>query len=134
MKNKIYEQIKKHKVIIIHRHSRPDGDAIGSQIGLKEAIKRSFPYKKVFVVGDENEKFNFLGKMIIEELSIPHKTALKTLKKIMSNKENPTEMEKLLISLKFSAMTDVKNPEELPEEIKNCKMYLNLKGYFLANC
>lgn len=44
------------------------------------------------------------------------------------------EMEKLLISLKFSAMTDVKNPEELPEEIKNCKMYLNLKGYFLANC
>lgn len=48
----------------------------------------------------ENIKiFNFLGKMIIDELSIPHKAAIKTLKKIMSNKENPSEMEKLLISL-----------------------------------
>lgn len=43
--------------------------------------------------------FNFLGKMIIEELSIPHKAALKMLKKIMSGKENPTDMERLLIKL-----------------------------------
>ena len=43
--------------------------------------------------------YNFLGKMIIDELSIVHRTALKTLKKIMSNKENPTVMEKLLIDL-----------------------------------
>lgn len=43
--------------------------------------------------------FNFLGKMIIDELSIVHKTAIKTLKKIMSGKENPTEMEKLLVEL-----------------------------------
>ena len=63
MFKKVIEAIEKYDRIIIHRHSRPDGDAIGSQIGLKEAIKRSFPYKKVFVVGDENEKFNFLGKM-----------------------------------------------------------------------
>ena len=48
----------------------------------------------------ENVKtFNFLGKMIIDELSFVHKTALKTLKKIMSGKENPTEMEKLLVDL-----------------------------------
>ena len=50
----------------------------------------------------EQEKiriFNFLGKMIIEELSFPHRAALKTLKKIMSGKQNPTEMEKLLIHL-----------------------------------
>ena len=59
----VYNKIKEYGTIIIHRHSRPDGDAIGSQIGLKEAIKRSFPYKKVYVVGDENEKFSFLGKM-----------------------------------------------------------------------
>lgn len=43
--------------------------------------------------------YNFLGKMIIDELSIVHRTALKTLKKIMCNKENPTVMEKLLIDL-----------------------------------
>ena len=43
--------------------------------------------------------FNFLGKMVNKELSIVHRTALVTLKKIMSSKENPTEMEKLLVSL-----------------------------------
>lgn len=46
----------------------------------------------------ENVKiFNFLGKMKQDELSLPHKAALKALKKIMSAKENPTEMEKMLI-------------------------------------
>ena len=48
---------------------------------------------------DKIKIYNFLGKMIIDELSIVHRTALKTLKKIMSGKENPTEMEKMLIDL-----------------------------------
>ncbi len=43
--------------------------------------------------------YNFLGKMIIDELSPAHKAALKMLKKIMSSKENPTELEKMLIDL-----------------------------------
>ena len=43
--------------------------------------------------------FNYLGKMILEEMSLPHRTALKALKKLMSGKENPTEMEKLLVEL-----------------------------------
>ncbi len=48
----------------------------------------------------ENIKiFNFMGKMILDELSLVHRTALKTLKKIMSGKENPSEMEKLLVDL-----------------------------------
>ena len=50
-------------------------------------------------VPDNVKIFNFLGKMIIDELSIVHKTAIKALKKLMSSKENPTEMEKLLIEL-----------------------------------
>ena len=43
--------------------------------------------------------FNFTGKMILDELSAVHRTALKTLKKIMGSKKEPTEMEKLLIEL-----------------------------------
>lgn len=43
--------------------------------------------------------FNFTGKMVIDELSAVHRTALKTLKKIMLSKKEPTEMEKLLIKL-----------------------------------
>lgn len=47
----------------------------------------------------EIKVFNYLGRMIMSELSLAHKTALKTLKKIMSGKENPSEMEKLLVEL-----------------------------------
>ncbi len=43
--------------------------------------------------------FNYLGKMVVSELSLVHRTALKSLKKIMQGKENPTDMEKLLIEL-----------------------------------
>lgn len=48
---------------------------------------------------DKIKVFNFLGRMVVSELSFPHKAAIKTLKKIMSGKENPTELEKLLIEL-----------------------------------
>ena len=48
----------------------------------------------------ENIKvFNFLGKMILSELSMPHRNAIKALKVIMKNKKNPKEMEKMLIDL-----------------------------------
>ena len=50
-------------------------------------------------VPDNLKLFNYMGKMIIEELTPVHKAAIVTLKKIMSNKKNPTEMEKLLIDL-----------------------------------
>ncbi len=43
--------------------------------------------------------FNFMGKMILNELSIVHRTAIKSLKKLMQGKEKPTEMEKLLVEL-----------------------------------
>ena len=47
----IFEQIKKYNRIIIHRHQRPDPDAIGSQVGLASILRASFPYKEVAVVG-----------------------------------------------------------------------------------
>ena len=50
-------------------------------------------------IRDNFKIFNFLGKMVVDELSFVHRTAIKTLKKIMSGKENPTEMEKLLVDL-----------------------------------
>ncbi len=43
--------------------------------------------------------YHFMGKMVLEELSLPHRTAIKGLKKLMSAKEHPTEMEQLLITL-----------------------------------
>ncbi len=43
--------------------------------------------------------FHFLGKMILEELTPVHRTAIKALKKLMSDKKNPTPMEQLLVRL-----------------------------------
>ncbi len=65
--------------------------------------------------------FNFLGKMLMEELSFVHKSAIKTLKKIMSSKENPTDMEKLLVSLcdTDADLTDKEAIKPLIEYIKN---------------
>lgn len=54
------EEIKKFDTIIIHRHTKPDGDAMGSQIGLKNIIKANFPEKKVYVVGDPSSRLAFM--------------------------------------------------------------------------
>lgn len=58
-------------------------------------IEQTFPES----LRNKYKVFNFLGKMLTDELTFTHKMALKTLKKIMTNKENPTEMEKMLIEL-----------------------------------
>ncbi len=61
----------------------------------------------------ENIKiFNFMGKMVNSELTPVHRAALKTLKKIMSSKKEPTEMEKLLVEL-CDADGDFTNIEEI---------------------
>ncbi|MEN8701287.1 DHH family phosphoesterase [Bacillus infantis] len=63
MKSKILDEIKKYDSIIIHRHVRPDPDAYGSQGGLAEIIKTSFPEKKVYTVGKEEESLNFMRRL-----------------------------------------------------------------------
>lgn len=59
----IIQMIKDYDTIIIHRHVRPDPDAYGSQAGLKEIIRESFPEKQVFAVGEEDPALHFLARM-----------------------------------------------------------------------
>lgn len=63
MYKKIINKIKEFETIIIHRHSKPDGDALGSQFGLKEIIETNFPEKKVYAVGDTNQRLQFMGNV-----------------------------------------------------------------------
>ncbi|GEL15836.1 DHH family phosphoesterase [Pediococcus cellicola] len=63
----IFEQIKKHQRIIIHRHQRPDPDAIGSQIGLAAIIHASFPMKTVLCVGKQVSGLAWIGEMDIAD-------------------------------------------------------------------
>ncbi len=68
MYKKILEEIKKYDSIVIHRHSNPDGDAIGSQIGMKHLIMTNFPEKKVYVVGDEAGRYSFMDEAVMDEV------------------------------------------------------------------
>ncbi|AYF92756.1 DHH family phosphoesterase [Apilactobacillus bombintestini] len=58
---KIVKAICDFDTIIIHRHQRPDPDAYGSQLGLANIIKASFPKKHVYAVGKQYSSFDWLG-------------------------------------------------------------------------
>ncbi len=61
MFEQVLKAISDHQVIIIHRHTNPDGDALGSQIGLKHIILANFPGKTVYTVGDEAGRYAFMA-------------------------------------------------------------------------
>jgi len=63
MLKKILDTIIAYDVIIIHRHVRPDPDALGSQGGLATLIKDNFPDKQVLIVGEEVDSLKFLSVM-----------------------------------------------------------------------
>lgn len=60
MFEQILEKIRSYDTIIIHRHNRPDGDAIGSQVGMKHIIRENFPEKTVYAVGDSSGYLSFV--------------------------------------------------------------------------
>lgn len=46
---------------------------------------------------------------------------------------NP-DIEKQLRALRFRPVSEVENAGDIPQNVKNCNLYLDLDGYFLANC
>ncbi|MBR4054422.1 MAG: bifunctional oligoribonuclease/PAP phosphatase NrnA [Clostridia bacterium] len=63
IKQQIFEKIKAYKRIILFRHQRPDGDAVGSTKGLRQILKDSFPEKEVYLLNtDYSDYVAFLGK------------------------------------------------------------------------
>ena len=68
MFGKIIEEIQKHDVIIIHRHAHPDGDALGSQIGLRALIEENYPDKTVYTVGDPAGRYSFMEGSVMDEI------------------------------------------------------------------
>ncbi len=65
----ILNKIKEYDRIIIFRHFRPDGDAIGSTKGLREILRLSFPEKEILLINDDySDYLAFLGD---EDAAIP---------------------------------------------------------------
>ena len=60
--------IEKYPRIIIHRHKNPDGDALGSQQGLKYILKENYPDKEVFAVGDLTPRYDFMLNSPMDEI------------------------------------------------------------------
>lgn len=61
--NQIFKQIKKYNKIVIARHVGADPDALGSTLGLKEAILNTFPKKEVYVVGAPAARHRYIGNL-----------------------------------------------------------------------
>lgn len=68
MFEQVLQAVKDHDRIIIHRHGRPDGDALGSQIGLKHVLLENFPNKQVYIVGDAPGFFGFMEGAAMDDL------------------------------------------------------------------
>lgn len=80
------ELLKKYDTVIIHRHTNPDGDAMGSQIGLKNLLLDNFPEKKVYAVGDGAGRFSFMDGSVMDE--IPDETYKGALAVILDSAEH----------------------------------------------
>ncbi len=65
----ILQAIRQADTIIIHRHKNPDGDALGSQIGLKHILQDSFPGKKIYAVGDPSGRYSFMEDSIMDQVA-----------------------------------------------------------------
>ena len=60
MFEQILELVVRYPRIILHRHKNPDGDALGSQLGLRHILRDSFPDKEIFAVGDMSDRYAFM--------------------------------------------------------------------------
>ena len=58
----ILDKIKEYNKIIIFRHFRPDGDAVGSTKGLREILRLTYPEKEIVLLNnDYSDYVAFLG-------------------------------------------------------------------------
>lgn len=68
MFEEIINKIESYDTVILHRHKYPDGDALGSQIGLKHILKDTYPEKRIYAVGDSAGRYSFMDDCIMDEV------------------------------------------------------------------
>lgn len=61
--------IEQYDTVIIHRHKNPDGDALGSQVGLKNILKENYPDKRILCVGDASVRYSFIEDSVMDNVS-----------------------------------------------------------------
>lgn len=120
MYKEILNIIKKYDSIIISRHNKPDLDALGSQLGLKEIIKENFKNKKVYAVGDMSREC-FLGTMDEIDDEIYNNSLL-----ILTD----VSVKELLPNILYSKAKEIIciDHHNNPCNIENAKAYYNVKA------
>lgn len=64
MIDKVAKLIEENDTIVIFSHAYPDGDAYGSQIGLRQLLRATYPNKKIYAVGSGLKNFfDLIGEM-----------------------------------------------------------------------
>ncbi len=59
----ILNKIEEYNRIILFRHKRPDGDAVGSTKGLREILRLTYPEKEIYLINSDFAEFTaFLGE------------------------------------------------------------------------
>ncbi len=62
IKNLILQKIESYNSIIISRHIRPDGDAVGSTMGLTKILRDTYPEKHIYLVNEDfSDYLSFCG-------------------------------------------------------------------------
>ncbi len=62
IKRRILDKIKHYDSIVLGRHFRPDGDAVGSTKGLRRILELTYPEKKIYLSSsDYSDYLSFLG-------------------------------------------------------------------------
>lgn len=64
----VKERIEGASRIILHRHQNPDGDALGSQLGLLAVLRQAYPEKEIYAVGDMTPRFAFMAQQPMDTL------------------------------------------------------------------
>ncbi|CAM3350368.1 DHH family phosphoesterase [Nosocomiicoccus ampullae] len=62
-KDNVFKQIEAAESIVILRHIRPDPDALGSQLSLKQYLKNKYPEKEIRALGVYENELKFMGEL-----------------------------------------------------------------------
>ena len=90
---KILQKIKEYDRILIFRHFRPDGDAVGSTKGLQEILRITYPEKEIYLANNDFAKY-------LEKAASPVNAILVIAATILSSGTYFTRISKIPMSLR----------------------------------
>lgn len=97
--DQVFEEIEKWDSIVIFGHKNPDGDCVGSVMGLKKALEYLFPKKKIYALGSHP---TYLPDFIEPSDDVPTETIVSSLAVLVDLSDLPrVEDQRILLAPKI---------------------------------